>query len=56
MIWFVVGGVLGLVQLWISLRRKPSNHSIAVLVIGAALGAAVYGTILWFIWKSVIND
>lgn len=52
MIWFLVGAGLGCVQMAISLARKPMTveHPYQGFAVAAALGAAIYGTILWLIF------
>lgn len=52
MIWFVIGGILGAIQLAISLARRnwESEGPALFITFGAILGAGVYGTILWAIF------
>jgi hypothetical protein len=49
MIWFLLGAALGAAQLAVPIVRGTRESEMPVLFIafGAALGAAVYGTILW---------
>lgn len=55
MIWFVVGAVLAVIQTFV---RSPDTlhqpHWIQGLLFSAALGAAVYGSILWAIVTYVL--
>ena len=47
--WFLIDGGLGVVQLAISLIRRPvyNGHPVQGFVVVAVLGAAIYGTALW---------
>ena len=52
MVWFIIGGVLGALQLAVSLARRDWRSESPPLFIGfgALIGASVYGTILWLIF------
>jgi hypothetical protein len=51
MAWFVIGAILGCLQLLWSLQRRssPMDHPVAGIATSAIFGAVVYGTILWLI-------
>lgn len=51
MIWFLIGAGLGVLQMVISLIRRPvtGGHPIQGLVTAAVLGALVWGTLLWLV-------
>jgi len=51
MIWFVIGAILGAVQLGLPLVRKQRRTEMPLLFVGvgAILGALVYGSIMWAI-------
>jgi len=53
MIWFAIGGVLGMAQLGVSLIRRPTTmgHPIQGFVAAAILGALIYGGILWLLTR-----
>lgn len=50
--WAAIGAVLGMVQMAISLLRRPifGGHPIQGFLTVAILGALIYGTILWLIF------
>ncbi len=50
--WFVLGAVLGVVQLVVRLHREPpeADNLLVGVLVSALLGAALYGTILWLIF------
>lgn len=60
MVWFGIGAGLAVLQVVISLVRRPNRGLIPMLQGGgypiqaflftAVLGAAVYGTVLWLIF------
>ena len=49
--WYAVGAVLGALQLGLPILRGTREVAMPVLfvAVGAALGALVYGTLLWLI-------
>jgi hypothetical protein len=57
MIWFIIGAILGALQLGIPLMMGKRVVTMPVLYIGvgAALGAGVYGTILWLVTSWVFG-
>ena len=53
--WFLLGAVLGVVQLVVRFYREPpdaDNLWIGFLV-AAVMGAGLYGTILWLVFSVI---
>lgn len=50
--WFLVGGVIGVVLFWWRLLRYPTGggHWVQATIVAFVAGAAVPGTILWLIF------
>ncbi|MDX0469933.1 hypothetical protein [Sinorhizobium meliloti] len=57
MIWFVSGAGLGVLQMAVSLIRRPTTleHPIQGFAATAVLGALIYGTILWMLANLVFG-
>lgn len=55
--WFLIGAGLGVVQMGVSLVRKPISmgHPIQGFAVAAILGAAIYGTILWLVATFILK-
>jgi hypothetical protein len=55
MIWFFVGAGIGVVQMAIAIARGPNQiqgtYPLQGLAIMALVGAASYGTILWYVFR-----
>jgi len=55
MIWFFVGAGIGVVQMAIAIARGPNQiqgtYPLQGLAIMALVGAAYYGTILWYVFR-----
>jgi hypothetical protein len=55
MVLFVIGAMLGGLQLLLCLRRRPAmEHPIAGIATSLIFGAIVYGTILWLFARFVV--
>ena len=52
MLWYALGAALGALQLAVPLAsgRRKSEMPFLFVIIGAVLGSAVYGTILWLVF------
>jgi len=52
--WFLLGALLGVVQLVVRLYREPMPPEIDSLLVGfilaALLGTVIYGTLLWLVF------
>ncbi|MDE3811574.1 hypothetical protein I7I49_14955 [Sinorhizobium meliloti] len=57
MVWYVSGAGLGVLQMAVSLFRRPStmDYPIQGFAVAALLGALIYGTILWMLANFVFG-
>jgi hypothetical protein len=55
MVWFIVGAAIGCIQVALRFlpRRIYLNHPIQGFLFAAAMGAVVYGTVLWLLAKLI---
>ncbi len=55
--WFLLGAVLGMVQLIVRLYREPMPPEIDSLLVGfllaAVFGTIIYGTLLWLVFSVI---
>jgi len=55
--WFLLGALLGVVQLIVRLYREPMPPEIDSLLVGfllaALLGTVIYGTLLWLVFSVI---
>jgi hypothetical protein len=55
--WFVLGALLGVIQLVVRFYREPpppeANNLLVGFVLSAVLGAVLYGSILWLVFSLI---